>query len=264
MHWKVIVVIAILAFVFTFFQLRLESKRGNHFFVRTLISLTAALFVSVFSNFLSISIQNFFDKDIVSVQKEESGNEETESKEEKKESGTEETESKEEKKELESDEMEQNDEVEDSDGLSMEQESKETNSKQQINYVEDVEYEVKIIKEWYYSTRDNIKNKYFEIRNFEGSVKAYFEESNLVMIEVPTGYNGIAYSRLYYYHDGKLYFAFVFDKTIENRLYFKGNLLIRYIDESNVVHDDNYGLKDCFLYDLVIEESDKMFNNFKE
>lgn len=250
MHWKVVVAIAILAFVFTFFQLRLESKRGNHFFARTLISLTAAFLVSVLSNFLSISIQKFFDKDTVSVQKEESGTEETESKEERKEPEVEET--------------EQNKEVEDSNGLSMKQEYKETNNKQQIDYVEDVEYEVKIIKEWYYSTRDNIKNSYWEIRNFEGLVKAYFEESSVVMIEVPTGYNGIAYSRLYYYHDGKLYFAFVFDKTIENRLYFKGNLLIRYIDESNVVHDDNYGIKDCFLYDLVIEESDKLFNDFKE
>lgn len=54
---------------------------------------------------------------------------------------------------------------------------------------------------------------------------------------VAGGTGGWSYSREYYFHNGNLYFAFVFDGTEEHRLYFKDNQMIRYIDEYGNVFD---------------------------
>ena len=53
------------------------------------------------------------------------------------------------------------------------------------------------------------------------------------------GEDGWSYTREYYYHDGALIFAFIynFDGTEQHRLYFKDGHMIRYIDENHTVYD---------------------------
>lgn len=64
-------------------------------------------------------------------------------------------------------------------------------------------------------------------------------ETNRKII-VPAGTDDWADTREYFFHDGKLYFAFFYQGAdTERRLYFKNDTLIRYIDESHIVYDDN-------------------------
>lgn len=51
------------------------------------------------------------------------------------------------------------------------------------------------------------------------------------------GTDGWNYKREYYYHDGKLIFAFLYDKEEEHRLYYKDDTMIRYIDDLEEIHD---------------------------
>lgn len=84
----------------------------------------------------------------------------------------------------------------------------------------------------------------------------------IVSIEVSSGYNAIGYYRIYYYDEnGKIYFAFVFDKKKENRLYFKDNILIRYIDENGDIYDLYENLETCSWFELVLSESHELFEN---
>lgn len=94
------------------------------------------------------------------------------------------------------------------------------------------------------------------------SINVYYISNQVVSIEVTSGYNDIDYSRIYYFDkEGKLTFAFVFDKKKENRLYFKDNILIRYIDESSEVYDLNDNLEICVWYELVINESNELLKS---
>lgn len=80
----------------------------------------------------------------------------------------------------------------------------------------DVEAEVAQIRSWYYWPTDQVEK-----------------------ITIEKGTDGWDYSREYYYYDGKLFFAFVYDGTEEHRLYFKDDIMIRYVDEYD--HVFNYG-----------------------
>lgn len=73
------------------------------------------------------------------------------------------------------------------------------------------------------------------------------------------GTDGWNYSRQYYFHDGDLYFAFVFNGTEEHRLYFKDGVLIRYIDENKNVYE--YGNTDAFadLEEQVKDEAKQIY-----
>jgi len=88
------------------------------------------------------------------------------------------------------------------------------------------------------------------------NIKIYYVEDQIVSIEVTSGYNEIDYSRIYYFDkDSKLYFAFVFDKRKENRLYFKNDMLIRYIDENGEIYNLNENTESCTWRELVLYES---------
>ncbi len=110
-----------------------------------------------------------------------------------------------------------------------------------------------------------IKNDYYNIQNQKGEpyqhpintdVKIYYVLNRIVSIEVANGYNDIGYSRTYYFdEEGKLYFSFVFDKKRENRLYFKNDILIRYIDENGEIYNLYENLETCTWYELVLYES---------
>lgn len=96
----------------------------------------------------------------------------------------------------------------------------------------DVEEEVLKIRELYNATQSNLTKK----DNVSGKVKYYDDSSKLVRMDIPS--NSItSYTKYYYFENGELYFAFVFDGTKENRLYFKDNRLFRWIDEDGGIHD---------------------------
>lgn len=63
-------------------------------------------------------------------------------------------------------------------------------------------------------------------------------------VVLPNGTDGWNYSREYYYHDGKLVFAFIYNGSEEHRLYFKDDHMIRYIDEDKISYD--FGWLDPF------------------
>lgn len=72
------------------------------------------------------------------------------------------------------------------------------------------------------------------------------------------GADGWGYSREYYYHNGQLVFAFIYDGTEEHRLYFKDRHMIRYIDEYHTVYD--FGALDPFASwaERALEEAERI------
>lgn len=99
----------------------------------------------------------------------------------------------------------------------------------------DIEKEVLKIRELYNATQSNLSNL-TKKDSVSGKVKYYDDSSKLVRMDIPS--NSItSYTKYYYFENGELYFAFVFDGTKENRLYFKDNRLFRWIDEFGEIHD---------------------------
>lgn len=99
----------------------------------------------------------------------------------------------------------------------------------------DIEEEVLKIRELYNATQSNLSNL-TKKDSVSGKVKYYDDSSKLVRMDIPS--NSItSYTKYYYFENGELYFAFVFDGTKENRLYFKDNRLFRWIDEFGETHD---------------------------
>lgn len=87
-------------------------------------------------------------------------------------------------------------------------------------------------------------------------VSYYYISDKIAVIEVSNDFRDINYSRTYYYDENeKISFALVFDDQKENRLYFKNDILIRYIDENKNTYDINYNLIDCKWEELVLTES---------
>lgn len=105
----------------------------------------------------------------------------------------------------------------------------------------DVEDEVKQIREWFYGTQNNISS--YEQSTVDNAT-IYYQGQDPVKIVVKKGTDGWDYAREYYYHDGVLYFAFIFNGGNEHRLYFKEDQMIRYIDQDKNIY--NYGETDGF------------------
>lgn len=119
----------------------------------------------------------------------------------------------------------------------------------------------------------NIQEKYYSLPAPENlpeptsnaPVYRYHDTNGLTMIKVASGYKDFIYSRIYYFdEDGKLYFAFIFDKLKENRLYFKDDTIIRYIDEAGITYDLYNNLDTCEWEELTIKESYEIFNNLNQ
>lgn len=99
----------------------------------------------------------------------------------------------------------------------------------------DVEAEVEQIRSWYYSPTDS--------------------EEKFILSKGTDGWN---YSREYYFHEGVLYFVFVFNGTEEHRLYFKDGVMIRYIDENKNIYD--YGnTSDFYDWESKVLSESKQF-----
>lgn len=119
--------------------------------------------------------------------------------------------------------------------------SAETDAKEDLEepeYIDDnfnVEDEVLRIRGLYNTTQSNLSSLTKDSSE-SGKVKYYDSDSKLVRMDIAA--NSItSYTKYYYFENGELYFAFIFDGTKENRLYFKDNRLFRWIDESGKTHD---------------------------
>lgn len=113
-----------------------------------------------------------------------------------------------------------------------------TENLEEPEYIDDnfnVEDEVLRIRGLYNTTQSNLSSLTKDSSE-SGKVKYYDSDSKLVRMDIAA--NSItSYTKYYYFENGELYFAFIFDGTKENRLYFKDNRLFRWIDESGKTHD---------------------------
>lgn len=112
----------------------------------------------------------------------------------------------------------------------------------------DVESEVAQIRVDYYATQDDPGTE----KTADG-ITYYTKNGETTKIVCPNGTSGWGYSREYFFKNGKLYFAFIFDGTIEHRLYFTDDTLIRYIDENSVTYD--YGDIQCPFEQKALTEA---------
>lgn len=124
----------------------------------------------------------------------------------------------------------------------------------------DIEAEVLQIREWYYGLEDNLDN--LESGQASG-IKCYYDAGVPVKIVVEKGQDGWDYTREYYYHDGKFYFAFVYNGAEEHRLYFKEKEMIRYIDENGDTYD--YGSNDNYSdwKEKVLKEAEEAVSSVR-
>ena len=111
-----------------------------------------------------------------------------------------------------------------------------------------VDTEVGKIRSLYYATQDDPGDEY-EV----SGVTYYYKNGKVTKAVCPSGYNGWNYTRWYFYSDGELYFAFVFNGSEEHRLYFYDDTLIRYIDPNGNTMD--HGSIDCPFESRVKSEA---------
>lgn len=121
----------------------------------------------------------------------------------------------------------------------------------------DVETEVEQIRSWFSETQSHVSE--YAVERPETGVERYDSGGGSVKIVLAKGFDGRNYERDYYYHDGELYFAFVFNGGEEHRLYFSYGTLIRYIDENKNTYD--YGQTEAFddWAEWVTEEAEKYY-----
>ena len=118
----------------------------------------------------------------------------------------------------------------------------------------DVESAVSVIRERYYDAQNNLDS--YRKETYQGGVTKYFDENNSLVRVDDVEDNG-GYSKCYYYSDGKLYFVFACIGKIENRFYFKDDVLIRWIDEAGKTHDNDRN-DDSYLFweENLLEEAE--------
>ncbi|MCH5259361.1 MAG: hypothetical protein J1F18_06400 [Lachnospiraceae bacterium] len=124
-----------------------------------------------------------------------------------------------------------------------------------------VEDEVTQIRAWYNETQNNL-DSYASFSASDGGVVCY-KDQELSRLDAGKGFDDWNYTRRYYFRNGSLYFAFVFDGNEEHRLYFKEDQLIRYIDEKKNTYD--YGDTDRFsVWSVpVLSEAYRLYDGFE-
>lgn len=128
-----------------------------------------------------------------------------------------------------------------------------SSQKEENTIIINVEDEVKEIKRKYYDFQQQKDD--LQQHPIDKNIKIFYASDKVVSIEVASGYNDIGYSRIYYFDENsKLYFTFIFDKKKENRLYFKNDILIRYIDENGEIFNLYENLESCIWSDLALCE----------
>lgn len=122
-----------------------------------------------------------------------------------------------------------------------------------------VEEEVLKIRELYNATQSSLRN--LSKKTDENGITKYFDgKNNLLRADIPSD-SVTLYTKYYYFNDGEIYFAFVFDGRKENRLYFKNGELFRWIDEEGEIHD--YELNNASFKLWEKEVTDDVHNKIK-
>ncbi len=91
------------------------------------------------------------------------------------------------------------------------------------------------IRELYVKTQSELK-QYKCVSGFK-----YYNAGTLVHIDIRAGkFNGGVsnnYNREYYFKDGELKFAFIYNESAQNRFYFENGKMFRWKDENGATHD---------------------------
>lgn len=116
---------------------------------------------------------------------------------------------------------------------------------------------IQTIRGDYYYTQANLDS--YRKASVNGNTIYYDSNNQPVRIDIPANaYN--SYTKQYYLKNGKVYFAFIFDGTHENRMYFQNNSLIRWVDESGATHDYQRGNPDYVGWEkTVLNDIDNLF-----
>ena len=122
----------------------------------------------------------------------------------------------------------------------------------------DITADIDQIREWYNETQNNL-DTYMQggeyADGFSEVIDSYYAEGFPIKMIVNKGQNGWNKTRWYFYHDKKLYFAFVFDGKDEERYYFKNDEMIRYIDNLKNTYDLESATEFQDKADKVLEEA---------
>lgn len=103
----------------------------------------------------------------------------------------------------------------------------------------DMEEKIKYIRKVFYSIQAEYEG-YVKTDVRDGIVHYTSPNGAWVKCSVNGGTDENPWSREYYYENGQLLFAFYFQKKAENRFYFWDGAMIRWIDESGTVHDNEF------------------------
>lgn len=111
---------------------------------------------------------------------------------------------------------------------------------------EEIEAEVLRIREVWNYDREAITNNIFQVTELEGGVRLYSDvETRMLVVDREIIDE---YSRVYQIESGKLTFAYYESATTQIRLYYKDEVLFRWIqtesDQEAVIHDNEIGNPD--------------------
>lgn len=140
--------------------------------------------------------------------------------------------------------------------------SKNTNSEPEEQVLIDVNTEVRNIQEKYKSLPEpnNLPDP-----TSDQPINKCYDDNNMKIIKVYCGYDDTNYSRMYYYENDQIYFAFIYFKgEEEHRLYFKDNSLIRYKDENGIIYDVDKEDIVCGWTKFALEDSYKVLNKVEK
>jgi len=127
----------------------------------------------------------------------------------------------------------------------------------------EVESDVLHVREVWDTYQKSIKNSEFVKTELDAGVVAYYNGSDIAMIEVTAGYGAFSYARIYTYENGKLIFAFFYNDSEENRLYIQADQLYRWrytLGSNDPVNYDNTADNAAYLSweKTAVEEGNRL------
>ncbi|RGY99443.1 zinc ribbon domain-containing protein [Clostridium sp. AM58-1XD] len=111
-----------------------------------------------------------------------------------------------------------------------------------------IEDEVKRIRA-VYSKIQNEFQTYQKTTVRSGVTRFCSADGKLMKYSVTSGTDGSPWAREYYYENGNLIFAFYFQEKVENRFYFSGGTMFRWIDSQKQTHDNDTGNSSWYTWE---------------
>ena len=99
-----------------------------------------------------------------------------------------------------------------------------------------------------YTPVSGVEDKVETIRSWYNQTNSGASDSSLSKTQTTVNHGGKTYSSDQYFKNGELYFVFAYNGSIENRLYFWDGTLFRWIDESGIIHDNEFGNADYLAW----------------